>query len=156
MRTPKIAAAVAAVVLLGACADQGPKQQAGTVLGGVGGAVAGAQFGSGKGRLVGVAAGTLIGALLGSEIGKSLDRADMAYVQRTNQQAFEYGRSGAAQTWRNPDSGHYGAVVPRPAYQTSGGQYCREFQQTITVGGRTEQGYGTACRQPDGSWQIVN
>lgn len=156
MRTPKIAAAVAAVVLLGACADQGPKQQAGTVLGGVGGAVAGAQFGSGKGRLVGVAAGTLIGALLGSEIGKSLDRADMAYVQRTNQQAFEYGRSGTAQSWRNPDSGHYGSVVPRPAYQTSGGQYCREFQQTITVGGRTEQGYGTACRQPDGSWQIVN
>jgi len=24
------------------------------------------------------------------------------------------------------------------------------------VGGRTEQAYGTACRQPDGSWQIVS
>ena len=33
---------------------------------------------------------------------------------------------------------------------------CREFQQTITVGGRTETAYGTACRQPDGDWKIVS
>jgi surface antigen len=26
----------------------------------------------------------------------------------------------------------------------------------VTVGGRAEQAYGTACRQPDGSWQIVS
>lgn len=156
MRATRIMAAVSALALLGACADEGPKQQIGAVLGGIGGAVAGAQFGSGTGRLVGVAAGTMIGALLGSEVGKSLDRADMGYMRQTNYQAFEYGRSGTAQTWRNPDSGNYGAVVPRPAYQTATGQYCREFQQSITVGGRSEQGYGTACRQPDGSWQIVN
>jgi surface antigen len=36
------------------------------------------------------------------------------------------------------------------------GKYCREFQQTVTIGGKTEQAYGTACRQPDGSWQIVS
>jgi surface antigen len=24
------------------------------------------------------------------------------------------------------------------------------------VGGKMQQGYGTACRQPDGSWRIVN
>jgi hypothetical protein len=32
---------------------------------------------------------------------------------------------------------------------------CREFQQTITVGGQTQEAYGTACRQSDGSWKIV-
>jgi len=26
----------------------------------------------------------------------------------------------------------------------------------VTVGGETEQAYGTACRQPNGSWKIVN
>jgi surface antigen len=44
--------------------------------------------------------------------------------------------------------------VPRPAYQANG-TYCREFQQTITVGGQTQEGYGTACKQPDGAWKIV-
>ncbi|MCB2107672.1 MAG: hypothetical protein KDE14_08235 [Rhodobacteraceae bacterium] len=37
----------------------------------------------------------------------------------------------------------------------AGSQYCREFQQTITVGGRREEAYGTACQEPDGSWRLV-
>src|SRR3546814_10049853 len=83
------AAALAIAGMLAACADSGPKQNVGTVLGGVGGAVAGAQFGSGKGRLVGVAAGTLLGALVGSVVGKSLDKADRTYLERSNQRALE-------------------------------------------------------------------
>ena len=26
----------------------------------------------------------------------------------------------------------------------------------VNIGGKTEQAYGTACRQPDGSWKVVN
>jgi surface antigen len=26
----------------------------------------------------------------------------------------------------------------------------------VTIVGKTERAYGTACRQPDGSWKIVN
>lgn len=150
-------ATVAAVAgLLTACAsDNGTKQNVGTVLGGVGGAVAGSQFGKGSGQLVGVAAGTLLGALLGSEVGKSLDKADRSYMDRASQRAFETAPSGSQVSWRNPDSGNSGSVVPQPAYQTRSGDYCREFQQTISVGGDSQQGYGTACRQPDGSWKIV-
>ena len=36
------------------------------------------------------------------------------------------------------------------------GAYCREFQHTVTIGGKTEDAYGTACRQPDGTWKIIN
>lgn len=32
---------------------------------------------------------------------------------------------------------------------------CREFAQTITVGGQPVQAVGTACRQPDGTWRIM-
>jgi len=39
--------------------------------------------------------------------------------------------------------------------RTDSGAYCREFQSEIIVGGERETGYGTACRQPDGSWKIV-
>ena len=49
----------------------------------------------------------------------------------------------------------WGTVTPQPAYQTAEGTYCREYQTTVTVGGQTESAYGTACRQPDGSWRVV-
>jgi len=39
---------------------------------------------------------------------------------------------------------------------TAGNRACREFQQEITVGGDRQQGYGTACQNPDGSWQLVS
>jgi surface antigen len=156
-RAVSVVAALGIAGMLAACAnDSGPKQNVGTVLGGVGGAVAGAQFGKGTGQLVGVAAGTLIGALLGSEVGKSLDKADRGYMERANQRALETSPSGTQVSWRNPDSGNAGTIVPQPAYQAASGEYCREFQQTIQVGGETKQGYGTACRQPDGSWKIMH
>jgi surface antigen len=47
-------------------------------------------------------------------------------------------------------------VTPVRTYQSASGQYCREYQQTITVGGQMHQAYGTACRQPDGNWKIVS
>lgn len=33
---------------------------------------------------------------------------------------------------------------------------CREFQQNVVIDGKRQQAHGTACRQPDGSWRIVN
>lgn len=41
------------------------------------------------------------------------------------------------------------------AQPAEAGEYCREYQKSIHVGGRIESGYGTACMQPDGSWMIV-
>lgn len=34
--------------------------------------------------------------------------------------------------------------------------YCREFTQTVYIGGKPQQGYGTACMASDGSWDIVS
>lgn len=132
------------------------KSDAGTLLGGVGGAIAGAQFGKGNGRIATGAIGALLGAGIGHSIGSSLDRADMQYYQSASQRAFENNTAGQPLPWSNPQSGNSGVVIPQAPYKTSSGQYCREFQNKITVGGKTETGYGTACRQPDGSWQIVS
>ena len=157
MKTFKLWIVGIAVLSLAACSQSdGPKQQVGTLLGAAAGAVAGAQFGSGRGALAATAVGTLLGALAGSEIGKSLDRADMTYLQQTQQKALETIPSGSSSTWTNPDSGNSGQVTPQRTYQNAGGTYCREFQQTVTVGGNTESAYGTACRQPDGTWKITN
>ncbi len=151
-----VIAATAAVFLLSACAQEpGQKEGLGTVLGGVAGAVAGAQLGKGTGRDIAIGVGAVLGALSGGEVGRSLDRADRLAMGRTTQRALETQPSGTTTTWRNPDTGNSGTVTPRPAVQTASGEQCREFQQTVTVGGRTEEAYGTACRQPDGTWKIV-
>ena len=135
--------------------EYGTKETVGTVLGGVGGAVAGAQFGSGSGQLVATAAGALIGAFIGNQAGKSLDRADKAYAYRAEQDALERTPSGSEVTWSNPDSGNHGTIKPVQTYQNSQGRYCREYTHTVFVGGEPQEAYGRACRQPDGSWEVV-
>ena len=152
----KFIVAAALGLTLVACEGAGQKQQIGTLLGGVAGAVAGAQFGSGKGQLAATAAGTLVGALVGSEIGKSLDRADQLAMQQSAQRTLEDVPTGTTGEWKNPDSGNSGTITPTRTFQKTDGLYCREYQQTITVGGQVEEAYGTACRQPDGAWQIVS
>lgn len=152
----------ALLLLLGACAEPGTpgnapgqfganKTTGGALVGaGVGGLV-GSQFGSGSGSAAMTGLGVLAGALAGSSVGASLDRADLVHAKQAEQDAFENTPSGTTTTWRNPDSGNYGTIIPQAAAQNPAGQYCREFQQTITVGGETQQAFGTACRQPDGS-----
>ena len=96
-----------------------------------------------------------IGGLLGNEIGRSLDRADRAYMYRATERAAA-APVGETITWRNPDSGNYGAVTPtREGVNNRTGAYCREYQTEVIVGGRRQHGYGQACRQPDGSWKII-
>jgi surface antigen len=74
----------------------------------------------------------------------------------TLQYALENNPSNQTADWVNPDTGHSGGVVPTRTYSSPGGEPCREFISTIIIAGREEQGYGTACRQPDGTWQVVS
>ncbi|PIR31868.1 MAG: hypothetical protein COV36_06500 [Alphaproteobacteria bacterium CG11_big_fil_rev_8_21_14_0_20_44_7] len=131
------------------------KQTMGTVVGAGAGALLGAQVGKGSGRIAATAVGTLLGAALGNSVGASLDRADMAYYNNTSQAALENNRTGVPSNWSNPDSGNSGTITPTRTYEVSGGEYCREYSQTINVGGKSERAYGTACRQSDGTWKIV-
>ncbi len=157
MKLTKFALPVALVLALAACAPgQGKKQTGGTLIGAGLGALTGSQIGGGRGKLAAVAIGALAGAYLGSEVGKSLDRADLLARKNTTQNALEKNRAGQVSSWSNPDSGHSGTVTPTRTYQTASGGPCREYQQTVTIDGRTEQAYGRACRQSDGSWKITN
>lgn len=136
-------------------AGQVNKQALVGVTGAVAGGAIGSNIGKGTGNTAAIIGGAVLGGLLGSEMGKSLDRADITYMNRTQQQTFENAKAGRTSSWKNPDSGAHGTITPTRTYE-SNGEYCREFNQTISVGGKTQKGYGTACRQPDGSWQIVN
>jgi surface antigen len=141
--------------LIVSCASMQGRER--TVIGGLGGAAAGGLLaGAAGGSAAWIAAGSLLGALLGGAIGDRLDAADRKQAHYTAATSLETVPSGTTSAWQNPDSGNSGTFTPVRTYQTSSGEYCREFQQTIVVGGEKHQGYGTACRQSDGSWKIIN
>ena len=135
----------------------GPKENTGTAVGALSGAAIGAAVtGGGPGsRIAGGLAGALIGGLLGNRIGAAMDDEDKRRAYAAQMQALESGQSGAPVSWRNPDSGRYGTIVPGPAYQQAGNT-CRQYTHTIYIDGRPQTARGAACRNPDGTWTPIS
>lgn len=125
----------------------------GVGLGGYAGGYLGSQVGSGATQTVATIAGTAVGALFGAAIGRRLVQADLNLMGQSTQQTLESSPSGSATAWRNPDSGHAGSVVAGPAQQRDS-RPCRPFQQTLVIDGQIERAEGTACRRPDGGWDL--
>jgi surface antigen len=157
MSAPKVAAITAVALTLAACAGdpysgRGPKENTGTLLGGLAGAAIGSQFGGGVGgHVAGAVIGAGVGALLGNRIGAALDDEDRRRAYAAQIDALDEGKAGAPVSWRNPDSGRYGTVVPGPYYEANG-RRCRSYTHTIYIGGQPQTARGTACRNPDGTW----
>jgi len=128
----------------------GPNQAGGTLIGAAGGALLGSQIGGGSGKLAAVAIGALAGAAIGNSIGANMDHQDRLRTTRV----LETTPSNHPVAWTNPDTGYH-VVEPRAPTYRNDGTPCREFSHTVTIGGKREQTYGTACRQADGSWKIL-
>jgi surface antigen len=159
----KFMGALALCTMLGACTNTGstaPGQfgmnntTGGTLLGAAAGGLLGNQFGHGAGKGVATVAGVIAGGLIGHSIGQSLDQADQQALSRSTQTALESNQPNQPLPWQGQNGS--GTITPGAYYQAPDGRYCREFQQTIVVGGQQQQGYGKACRQPDGTWKIVS
>ena len=153
----KVAAIVLLTFTLSSCAtmqqqyQENPKAMLGGLLGAGAGAGIAALAGGGPGAIVGAAVG---GALIGGFVGHKLDNRDKQLAAQAAQRAFEQNQAGQPSVWNNPDSGNSGSITPTKTYQLATGQYCRQYNQTIVIGGEPQQAYGTACRQPDGTWQV--
>jgi surface antigen len=145
-----------ASLLVTGCAG-GISENPKTAIGAAGGAAAGGLIGAvASGSPAAIAGGVILGGLAGGAVGNLLDQRDHQLAAQAAQQALEKAPAGTAVPWANPDNGHSGVVTPVRTYQVADGGFCREYQQTVTVGGQQQQSYGTACRQPDGSWRIAN
>ncbi|MBL8242937.1 MAG: glycine zipper 2TM domain-containing protein [Rhodanobacteraceae bacterium] len=158
----KVALALATSLLLAACANTGDpyrdevrnQQTAGAIIGGVIGGVIGHQFGEGRGNTAMTAIGATAGAIIGGELAR--DRAISRYERDAAYMAFESAPSGRPVRWRDPDDDVYGYYTPVRTWRSTRGAYCREYQQVVVIDGREQRAWGNACRQPDGSWRIVN
>ena len=159
-----ISVGLAAALMIGGCAHQGPREQSGMLIGATLGGLAGAALSSdrrghhgyhggyhrgGGASAAAVLFGAVAGAAIGGSIGRVMDEQDRIRASR----ALENVRTGVPTTWRNPDTGHAYEITPTETYATQSGP-CREYTLEAEIGGESETIYGTACRQPDGSWKI--
>lgn len=84
-------------------------------------------------------------------------------ADRAFQLAMETARSNQANTWKDPQTGAAGVISPVRTYQAYDESvckgkspcYCREYDASTTVRGRTDLVHGTACRVGEGVWEIV-
>ncbi len=154
----------------------------GTIIGAAGGAAVGSNIGKGKGNIAAIAVGTLIGAGIGSGIGNSINNGNVYAANYHDNSNYKYHSSKVGHNYNKWHSGYrsghhhykynnytriYQPYPINPAYNTQiiqvndyqieqpqAEEYCREFNQNITINGKTQPGYGIACLQPDGSWKI--
>lgn len=136
---------------LGLAGCETNQQQTGQVIGAIAGGVLGNQVGSGSGRVAATIAGTMLGGYLGGELGRAMDENDRYKAS----EALESTPTNRSVSWHNPDTGNDYSVTPTKTYYEDS-RPCREYTTEAWIGGKRETVYGTACRQPDGSWQATN
>ncbi len=152
MTTKAIAIVTIAGLLLSGCAaDSGPKETSGAILGGVAGGLIGSTIGEGRGRTAATIIGAALGAVVGAELGRSLDERDREFAYMAADRGL---RTNRVEYWNNPKTGHKGRFRPVRSYQRDD-LACRDFEHTIWVKGEPELIEGTACEQPDGSWEVI-
>jgi surface antigen len=137
-------------IISGCATTKGPNENIGMVIGGIVGGTLGHQVGKGNGRTVATVIGTIIGTTIGGNVGRSMDDTDQLKVAH----ALETVRTGVSTSWNNPDTDYHYEVIPTRTYNQTGTP-CREYQVEALIGGQKEIIYGTACRQDDGSWEVI-
>lgn len=151
------------IVLIGSlaagCSNTGPKQTAGTFIGGATGALVGSQFGKGTGQLFGVAIGTLAGAYLGGSIGAQMDAKDRELANRSMQHTLERLPDHQVSAWKNPNNQHRGQFkVTKTQEKPADHLVCREYEHEVFIGANKETVVGKACRDvrdPKAQWRVV-
>jgi surface antigen len=124
----------------------------GRLVGAAPGGFTGSQFGPAKDTLSATAIGSLIEAAVGPQAADGIARSEEVCFS----QSFEHVADRETVAWMDPVEGVHYAVTPTRTVKSSDGRYCREYAARATVNGQAAGIFGTACRQPDGSWELVN
>ncbi len=91
------------------------------------------------------------GSLSGS-VGKSMDDTDNSKVNQT----LETQKTGQTSTWTNSSSSTSFTLTPTRTFTSPTGEPCRDFTMSALINGKTQQIYGTACRDQNGKWHVIS
>ncbi|MEJ0068267.1 MAG: RT0821/Lpp0805 family surface protein [Pseudomonadota bacterium] len=143
-------------VLGDTCGDLGWGKVLGGALGGAAGGAIASNVVRGSGSGIATAAGVIGGMLLAALPARMSTRSIASRARAAQQQALQPTTPiGQTVQWSDPRSGAAGSFTPTRESRDSSG-YCRDYSQTIIIGGEQKQGVGRACQQPRGSWKTVS
>ena len=160
-RNIRIAAAAVALTMI-AAGCQNARETTGALVGTAIGAAAGSKVGDGSGQVVATAIGAAVGLMVGANIGRKLDEHAQMTARNATVRALDTATPGGpAITWEAPNAqGSGGPVHGTVSIARQGaladGRPCREYVQTVNIGGEEAQARGTACRDAYGEWVIVD
>jgi len=98
--------------------------------------------------------GIVGGGLIMGNLGADLNRRERMAGIDAEYKALESAPAGQPVNWRDERTGHGGTVTASQPYRV-GSQDCRPYSHRITAAGGTRTSRGTACRNPDGSWTLL-
>lgn len=124
----------------------------GQILGGAAGATVGSTIGQGNGNTAAIIGGTIIGVIVGGNIGRSMDAVDQSCVG----QILEHAPDGRMVVWNDGDSSTRYQVTPDKPFKDNRGRDCRSYLTESVINGSNRKTHNTACREPNGAWQMVN
>lgn len=96
-----------------------------------------------------------LGGPAAAEASSAYSDDDIWLLEDCTPDCLEDAEAGETRDRQDPDTGATASVTPTGTFLNELGQQCREYRQTITIGGREQQATGTVCRMPDGAWKIV-
>jgi len=103
------------------------------------------------GKLDDTAIGTLLSAVGGKRPHAIARRDEICFSQ-----SFEHAPDRSTVAWMDATHTVQFSVIPMRTLQTNDGRFCRDYAAKATVNGHAADVYGTACRQPDGAWFLVD
>ncbi len=94
------------------------------------------------------------GGLVGGPFGAKLERADRTLAFEAEYKALEYSKGGEPVTWAGKTGAASGKVVAAQPYRV-GSQDCRQYSHDLDLSGAVASARGTACRNNDGTWTLL-
>ncbi len=94
------------------------------------------------------------GGLIGGKLGAALGRGDRTAGFEAEYKALEYSSGGELVTWAGKTGAVSGKVVAAQPYRV-GSQDCRQYSHELTLSGALTSARGTACRNGDGTWTLL-
>lgn len=98
----------------------------------------------------------IVGGGLVTRFGETgLSRNERVTALRAEYRALETAEGGQAVTWGDEGSGRRGSVTAGQPYRV-GSQDCRAYSHRVVIDDAERTLEGTACRNEDGSWTLLD
>ena len=86
----------------------------------------------------------------------ALDREDLRRARAAMVVALDPQGNGARAGWQNPQSGAHGGFAASAPPYADHDRVCRRFSgEVVPAGGSERRLTGSACREGDGTWQVL-